>query len=108
MATLKEIMQNDMLAIQADLENPVFIYDSMEFPCHVGGPEQSFDLDTGGFTEQMDLVLVVRFDDFEGGGDPDEIQKITFRNKIYRVENVVRNPNEAFFKMQCYSANVGA
>ena len=107
MATLKEIMQADLLLIQADLENPTFVFDSYEIPCSQGSPEAALSLDeASGFTEVAALVLVVRMDDMEGITMPvAQKDKITFRSVSYRVNNVVINPNTAFVKLVCVSAN---
>lgn len=105
--SLKSIMQADLLTIQADLENPTFIYDSYEIPCSVGSPEAALALDeASGFTDIAAITFVVRQEDMVGITAPvAQRDKLTFRNIIYRVEKVTTNPNDAFIKITCTSAN---
>lgn len=105
--SLKSIMEKDLLTIQKDLENPVFIYDSREYPCSIGSPQDALVLEDGGFSDQPAIVIVVRKIDFDGEAPPSSQEKITYNNTTYRVASVVNNPNQAFVKLVCVSKDRG-
>ena len=95
-------MEADLLTIQADLENPVFIFDSQEFPAiSVSSLTEALTLDdSGGFSQEQGLVIVVRITDFDGVTPPvSQKDKITYKSTVYRVERVIENANSAFIKL---------
>lgn len=109
MASLKETMERDLLVIQADLASPVCIINSVELPCSVGSPQDALVLEDGGFSDQPAIVLIIRKIDITDAGEtmPVSQNKITYKDKVYRIASVTDSATDAFTKLVCVGKDRG-
>lgn len=103
--SLKDIIATDLALIECDLDNPTFNWqtDGQDYLCLPSSDTEGATLDDGGFELIYDLVLTVRSNQFNGGITPLKQQKLTYRNKPYRILKVSLDVSGALLRIYCES-----
>jgi len=104
--SLKAIIEQDLLVIQADFGNPVFTFAGTDYPCHPGSGGSELILGQGGYEQVADLVLVVRAIDIADITLRAQ-NVITYNSKVYRIAKLIESPTQAFYRVVCVSNTRG-
>lgn len=85
--SLKDTMLADLLTIESDFDDPIFIWKGEEYKCVPSSVQKVKVLDAGGFMVNTDLILTVRLDQFSEVF-PEPQQTITYLDKGFRIIGV--------------------
>jgi hypothetical protein len=91
--------------LERALGNPTFTWFDGTYPCTTTAATASKNLNAGGFSPDADLILFVRAELFDPADQPESKEKLTYRAKLYRIEEVVTLPGDGLLKLVCMDAN---
>lgn len=99
MSSLATTIEASLKQIEAVQGDNTFEYDGETFLCHVGQQTVSSVLETGGFDETQQIVLVVRKSVFTDEIYPQESEKIIFREVTYYIDTVNTDASNVFLNL---------
>lgn len=115
--SLRTQMTADLIMIEADLGNPVFTWNGVNYGLIPSVSDFTRELDTGGFKLEKILTATVRKYDarntlvFTGGAYPQPQQKILYNDGntgiTFRIESIKHSPEGAYIRMICASDTKG-
>lgn len=91
--------------LERQLGNPVFTYETLDYPCVANSRTSSKSLNPGGYSPDADLVLFVRAELFPPDARPEPRDKLTYRGTVYRIDEIATLPGEGQLKLVCMEAN---
>jgi hypothetical protein len=102
------MMTKDLIAVENDLDNPVFVWNNVTYPCVPGSDTQLLKVDRG-LAIVKTLGLTVR--NFNADGSflfpnntiPQSQDDITYQGEDFRIEEVSGNVLRCSFNMLCVS-----
>ena len=101
--TLSETMAEDLLTIEADLENQVFTWSGEDYLCVPSTDERLIESDSqrGNFLVQRVLTITVRSNLFADSIFPSSNEVIQYKSASYKIANVKKSPNGALLTITC-------
>jgi hypothetical protein len=103
---LSDIINKSLIKINEQLGEPVFIWQSEEYPCIPSSTGKALTLEDGGFAVEADLVLTVRTELFETNY-PSAQQKVTYKDIVYRIITVRKDVSDTFLRLFCENPSRG-
>ncbi len=91
--------------LERALGRPSFTWKEGAYACTATSASKSKDLTPGGFSPDADLNLFVRAELFPADGQPQPKDKLTYRDNLYRIAEVVTLPGDGLLKLVCMDAN---
>jgi hypothetical protein len=99
MTNYQTTIENCLSQIEAIKGSKTFIYDGESFLCHTGQQVVSSVLETGGFSETQQTVIVVRKSQFTDGIYPQVNERITYNSVNYFVDVVTPDSDDVFLNI---------
>src|SRR5690349_19096241 len=94
-----------MVKLETALGGNLFTWQGEDYLCSPGASRVQLTLIDGGFKNITALVLNVRREVFTDGVIPQAQQKVTYKEKDYRVQAVETDPTDTVVKLVCISPN---
>lgn len=85
--------------IEKTMGSKTFEYDGETFDCHSGNNTVTTVLETGGFDETQQIVLVVRKEVFDDDIYPVADEKIIYNEITYYVDTINADATDAFLNI---------
>ena len=105
--SLKDTMLADLELIEADFDDPIFIWKGEEYKCIPASVQKVKVLDVGGFMVDTDLVLTVRLNQFSEVL-PEAQQTITYLDKGFRIIGInTVGVAQSYIRLFCEQMNRG-
>jgi len=92
-------------SLERALGSPTFVWNGSIYGCTTTSATKTKDLTPGGFSPDTDLNLFVRAELFDSGGQPQPKDKITYKDTLYRISDVVTLPGDSVLRLGCMDAN---
>ena len=103
----KDIVNSGIGRISARLGNPLFTWNGEDYICVPSSAGEIRSLEEGGFSVDADLVLTIKSDSFTDGNIPKSQQKLTYRNRGYRIITVKQDASTAIIRLFCQDDSRG-
>ena len=99
MSAFTNAIESGLKGIETIMGDTTFVYDEEQYTCHVGTQTVSSVLESGGFNEKQQTVLVVRKSLFTDGIYPLENHKLTYKDIIYYIDVINTDATDTFFNI---------
>jgi hypothetical protein len=114
MSALKDLMVQDLGYIEGQMDQPVFTWNGTadpfkggtDYPCVPGSAGDMAVLTEGGFQVNLDLILSVRQELFNGSF-PKHEQRVKYKGYGFRIYQVRYDSVGAFLRLLLYSDTKG-
>ena len=90
-------------SLERSLGNPSFSWNGTDYPCTTTSATKTKDLTPGGFSPDTDINLFVRAELFSSQPQPKD--KLTYKDTLYRISEVVTLPGDSVLRIGCMDAN---
>lgn len=108
--SLADRQSSDLTEIKSRL-GLEFTWKGTNYACLPSGFSKAKTLEPGGMGVEADLILIVNKSLFSAGVGPfpndSGKDKITYKARGYRIENVITNETDTFLKLVCVSDKKG-
>ncbi len=93
---LQDIINSDLQIIESDLGDQFITWQGEDYVCVPSGNGDTLTLQTGGFGEDIDMVIKVRIELFSDVY-PRPQQKFIFNDITYRISKITQDVTGTFF-----------
>jgi hypothetical protein len=105
MESLSQYITNGIIANEAALGNPSFVWNGASYPCVPSVSEFKRELDAGGFVNDKLLTMTIQLQDqwnnyiFPNNIAPDTQQHLTYQGDDYRIMSRHFHPTMAYVRI---------
>lgn len=99
MSSFTNTIEFGLKQIEAIMGDQTFVLNGETYACHVGTQTATDVLESGGFNETQQTVLVVRKSVFTDGVYPLQNQKITYKGIVYYIDTINNDATDTFFNI---------
>lgn len=104
---LYNIMQTDLLTIEEDMGSQTMSWSGVDIDIIPSSLSDAKNFEGGGYEVMADQTFTVRVNSFPGGVIPANKDRVIFRGKTYRIDQIVTTGNPAFIRLFLVDTNKG-
>lgn len=82
-------------------------YKGALYPCSLSNDTTLFNLEAGGFSDQIDIIFLIRKSEFTDGIFPQDQETVINNSTTYRVHKVQNDAFNTFLQLACVDPNRG-
>jgi len=87
--------------------NQTIEYKGALYPCSLSNDTTLFNLEAGGFSNQIDVIFIIRKSQFTDGIYPQDQETVINQGTKYRVHKVQNDAFNTFLQLACVDPNRG-